>query len=336
VAVNLFFFSFLLPANAPPLSSSPQIALQCLDKVAARPAAPPPSPGAAPGPAAPTRLTYTCDGHNVCFLLDAAGYSKSSGRGAGGRAGNEKQRARSPTLSTSPAPAYGAVCPAALGRAAPFALLDSVASDFVPRHGAAAGAAAAHAFDRVFSPRLAAAAAAAAAAAPPYGGAAGPSKVASVQRAVDGVKAVMVDNIEKVFGGGGAAAGGSAENKHKLNSNLLSFFPSLQVLERGERIELLVDKTDGLRDAAGRFQASGRALRQKMWWNVRGWGEGGGRGGVGRGVRRGRRARSVPTLPPPPPPPPPSFSSPQNVKVKLILALALAALVGIAVAVAKA
>eukprot|EP00877_Chromochloris_zofingiensis_P007989 jgi/Chrzof1/3443/Cz12g25180.t1 len=61
------------------------------------------------------------------------------------------------------------------------------------------------------------------------------SKVAAVQKKVDEVKNIMVENIEKV-------------------------------LERGERIELLVDKTDDLRFQAEKFQKSGRQLRNKMWW----------------------------------------------------------------------
>ena len=39
------------------------------------------------------------------------------------------------------------------------------------------------------------------------------------------------------------------------------------MLERGERIELLVDKTDELRFQAEKFQKQGKQLRQKMWWN---------------------------------------------------------------------
>lgn len=101
------------------------------------------------------------------------------------------------------------------------------------RHGGAAATAPAHGLDRAFAPCLAALAASTTASS----SSSSPSRVAAVQAAVDGVKAVMVDNIEKV-------------------------------LERGERIELLVDKTDGLRDSAGRFQAAGRQLRQRMWWNV--------------------------------------------------------------------
>lgn len=52
---------------------------------------------------------------------------------------------------------------------------------------------------------------------------------------VDEVKNIMVENIEKV-------------------------------LERGEKIELLVDKTDDLRFQAEKFQKTGRQLRSKMWW----------------------------------------------------------------------
>lgn len=60
------------------------------------------------------------------------------------------------------------------------------------------------------------------------------SKVASVQRKVDEVKSIMSENIEKV-------------------------------LERGEKLDLLVDKTDNLMFEADRFQKQGKALRRKMW-----------------------------------------------------------------------
>jgi vesicle-associated membrane protein 7 len=41
---------------------------------------------------------------------------------------------------------------------------------------------------------------------------------------------------------------------------------SRRVLERGERIELLVDKTEELRNHAQMFQKQGKALRSNMWW----------------------------------------------------------------------
>ncbi|KAK0593193.1 hypothetical protein LWI29_032642 [Acer saccharum] len=38
-----------------------------------------------------------------------------------------------------------------------------------------------------------------------------------------------------------------------------------KVLDRGERIELLVDKTENLQFQADSFQRQGRQLRRKMW-----------------------------------------------------------------------
>ena len=63
--------------------------------------------------------------------------------------------------------------------------------------------------------------------------------LAAVKNQIEDVKGVMVENIEKV-------------------------------LERGEKIELLVDKTDRLNQQAFKFESSSRKLRQAMWWkNVR-------------------------------------------------------------------
>ena len=39
-----------------------------------------------------------------------------------------------------------------------------------------------------------------------------------------------------------------------------------KVLERGEKIELLVDKTDRLNQQAFRFESSSRSLRRAMYW----------------------------------------------------------------------
>lgn len=44
------------------------------------------------------------------------------------------------------------------------------------------------------------------------------------------------------------------------------------MLARGEKIELLVDKSDALNQSAKRFQKSSRALKNVMWWkNCRMW-----------------------------------------------------------------
>ncbi|PIA40190.1 hypothetical protein AQUCO_02500114v1 [Aquilegia coerulea] len=61
------------------------------------------------------------------------------------------------------------------------------------------------------------------------------SKLAKVKAQVSEVKGVMMENIEKV-------------------------------LDRGEKIELLVDKTENLRSQAQDFRSQGTKLRRKMWW----------------------------------------------------------------------
>ncbi|EMC91605.1 hypothetical protein BAUCODRAFT_152008 [Baudoinia panamericana UAMH 10762] len=61
----------------------------------------------------------------------------------------------------------------------------------------------------------------------------------NVQNEIDNVRGFMTENIERV-------------------------------LERGERIDLLVDKTDRLGGSARDFRVRSRGLRRKMWWkNVR-------------------------------------------------------------------
>lgn len=59
--------------------------------------------------------------------------------------------------------------------------------------------------------------------------------LSAVKNQIEDVKGVMVENIEKV-------------------------------LERGEKIELLVDKTDRLNQQAFKFESSSKRLRQAMWW----------------------------------------------------------------------
>lgn len=60
------------------------------------------------------------------------------------------------------------------------------------------------------------------------------SKLSKVKAQITEVKGIMMDNIEKV-------------------------------LDRGEKIELLVDKTESLQFQADNFQRHGRQLRRKMW-----------------------------------------------------------------------
>ncbi|KAB8342837.1 hypothetical protein FH972_022435 [Carpinus fangiana] len=59
--------------------------------------------------------------------------------------------------------------------------------------------------------------------------------MSKAQREIEDVKGIMTENIERV-------------------------------LERGERIDLLVDKTDRLGGSARDFRVRSRGLRRKMWW----------------------------------------------------------------------
>ncbi len=42
-----------------------------------------------------------------------------------------------------------------------------------------------------------------------------------------------------------------------------------KVLERGEKLDLLVDKTDSLQDTAATFRREARRLKRTLWWRVR-------------------------------------------------------------------
>ncbi|KAK2810884.1 hypothetical protein FQN50_002475 [Emmonsiellopsis sp. PD_5] len=59
--------------------------------------------------------------------------------------------------------------------------------------------------------------------------------LASARKEIDSVRDIMTENIERV-------------------------------LERGERIDLLVDKTDRLGSSARDFRVRSRGLRRQMWW----------------------------------------------------------------------
>ncbi|KAI9794448.1 MAG: hypothetical protein M1816_005518 [Peltula sp. TS41687] len=59
--------------------------------------------------------------------------------------------------------------------------------------------------------------------------------ISNVQSEIDNVRGIMTENIERV-------------------------------LERGERIDLLVDKTDRLGGSAHEFRMRSRGLRRRMWW----------------------------------------------------------------------
>ena len=124
---------------------------------------------------------------------------------------------------------YLVVADEEFGRQIPFACLDRVRDEFKNTYGNRAEDAIAHSLDRSFGPKL-----------KEHmefctNNPDQISKVTRVQQQVSEVKEIMMDNIEKV-------------------------------LDRGEKIELLVDKTENLRFQADNFHKTGRALRRRMWW----------------------------------------------------------------------
>jgi vesicle-associated membrane protein 7 len=197
------------------------------------------------------KFTYSCDGHTFNYLT-SNGYSEWVAKGGRGvvfrlplsQAGTAASllpvlgaALRMLLLMLTPhirlphpiAPAFLVVADEQFGRQIPFAFLEKVREEWQQKWAEKGPAAAAHSLDKSFGPRL------------KYWmeyceqHPEELSKVASVQKKVDEVKNIMVDNIEKV-------------------------------LERGEKIELLVDKTDNLRFQADKFHKTGRQLRSRMWW----------------------------------------------------------------------
>uniref|UniRef100_A0A7S0YI16 V-SNARE coiled-coil homology domain-containing protein n=1 Tax=Polytomella parva TaxID=51329 RepID=A0A7S0YI16_9CHLO len=124
---------------------------------------------------------------------------------------------------------YLVVADEAFGRQIPFSFLDRVRDEFDERFKEKGLKASAHSLDRSFGPRLKAHMEYCMAHPEEL------TKIAGIQKKVAEVKDVMVENIEKV-------------------------------LERGEKIEVLVDKTDELRQHADQFQRKGKLLRSKMFW----------------------------------------------------------------------
>jgi hypothetical protein len=123
---------------------------------------------------------------------------------------------------------YLVVADSELGRHVPFACLDRIKSEFTRDHASEAQDAIAHSLNKSFAPRLKEHLEFCSANPEAV------SKVSAVQQQVSQVKEIMMDNIEKV-------------------------------LDRGEKIELLVDKSDALRFEAANFHKTGRALRRNLW-----------------------------------------------------------------------
>ncbi|KAJ6403800.1 hypothetical protein OIU84_012078 [Salix udensis] len=125
---------------------------------------------------------------------------------------------------------YCVVAVESVGRQIPIAYLERVKEDFTNRYGGGkAATAVANSLNKEYGPKLKEQM--------QYcmDHPEEVSKLAKVKAQVSEVKGVMMENIEKV-------------------------------LDRGEKIELLVDKTENLRNQAQEFRQTGTQIKRKMWW----------------------------------------------------------------------
>ncbi|GFQ04824.1 vesicle-associated membrane protein 721 [Phtheirospermum japonicum] len=124
---------------------------------------------------------------------------------------------------------YCVVAEESAGRQLPIAFLERVRDDFVAKYGAGKAATApANGLNKEFGPKLKEHMQYCIEHPEEI------SKLAKVKAQVSEVKGVMMENIEKV-------------------------------LDRGEKIELLVDKTENLHHQAQDFRTTGTKIRRKMW-----------------------------------------------------------------------
>ncbi|OIV96022.1 hypothetical protein TanjilG_27126 [Lupinus angustifolius] len=145
---------------------------------------------------------------------------------------------------------YCVVADESIGRQVPIAFLERVKDDFVSKYGGGKAATApANSLSKEFGPKLKEHM--------KYcvDHAEDVSKLAKVKAQVSEVKGVMMENIEKVLDRGEKIEllVDKSENLHH------------QVLDRGEKIELLVDKSENLHHQAQDFRTSGTNIRRKMW-----------------------------------------------------------------------
>eukprot|EP00037_Helgoeca_nana_P038233 m.19492 g.19492 ORF g.19492 m.19492 type:complete len:218 (-) comp9972_c0_seq1:180-833(-) len=129
---------------------------------------------------------------------------------------------------------YLAMADEGFGRRVPYAFLAALQKDFQPFLGRV-DSAIAYAFNREFAPVIKRQMS--------YfskSNAGGGDKMSAIRAEMDEVKGVMVENIEKT-------------------------------LNRGEHIDLLVDKTENLSDSSMRFKKKSTKLKNSMWWANQRW-----------------------------------------------------------------
>ncbi|GAX80995.1 hypothetical protein CEUSTIGMA_g8430.t1 [Chlamydomonas eustigma] len=129
---------------------------------------------------------------------------------------------------------YLVVSEESFGRRIPFSFLEDIKQRFVTTYGESSKEAVAYEFNSAFSKVLAERMSF-------YANDPSADVINRVQGQIGEVKNIMIENIEKV-------------------------------LERGEKLDLLVDRTEVLQQGALVFRREGRRMHQVMWWrNVRLW-----------------------------------------------------------------
>ncbi|CAA0823889.1 Putative vesicle-associated membrane protein 726 [Striga hermonthica] len=150
---------------------------------------------------------------------------------------------------------YCVVAVESVGRQIPIAFLERIKEDFTKKYsGGKAATAVANSLNREFGPKLKEQMQYCVDHPEEV------SKLAKVKAQVSEVKGVMMENIEKVKHFHYAFRVMNYRNGVSCTENF-----SLQVLDRGEKIELLVDKTENLRSQAQDFRTQGTKMRRKMW-----------------------------------------------------------------------
>ncbi|XP_070024434.1 vesicle-associated membrane protein 721-like isoform X1 [Nicotiana sylvestris] len=189
-------------------------------------------------PASNNKFTYNCDGHTFNYLVDN-GFT------------------------------YCVVAEESVGRQVPIAFLERVKDDFVSKYGGGKAATATpNSLNKEFGPKLKE---------HMHYCADHPeeiSKLAKVKAQVSEVKGVMMENIEKgnaaydrpLWSGPFPDLAHSGSLVHQAALFIIFYIARLdQVLDRGEKIELLVDKTENLHHQAQDFRNTGTQIRRKMW-----------------------------------------------------------------------
>ncbi|KAK6136100.1 hypothetical protein DH2020_030148 [Rehmannia glutinosa] len=215
----------VLAEHTPYSGNFSTIAVQCLQKL----------------PSNSSKYTYSCDGHTFNFLLDS-GF------------------------------VFLVVADESMGRSIPFVFLERVKGDFKQRYGDSIKNDGPHPLadddedddlfedrfsiaynlDREFGPRLKEHM--------QYcmNHPEEMNKLSKLKAQITEVKGIMMDNIEKLLNLGSF----TVYVMPKPMPYLLTLY---SVLDRGEKIELLVDKTENLQFQADSFQRQGRQLRRQMW-----------------------------------------------------------------------